>query len=89
MKHWKAVSIAILALAVLGTAFAMWQLRTLNKAHSTFENYYSFRGCTKLLERTDTYGTCVTNSGKTIKIVEYQGRWFLDGDLPCKTGICW
>ena len=62
----------------------------LRKAHSTFENYYVFRGCVQLLEKTDTYGTCKTNSGQVIKIVKYNnGRWYLDGDLPtCWHGIC-
>jgi hypothetical protein len=55
----------------------------LKKAHSTFENYYAFRGCTELIEQTNTYGVCQTKSGQTIKIVKFDNRWFLDGDLPC------
>lgn len=54
----------------------------LKNAHSTFENYYAFRGCVKLLEKTDNYGVCQTSSGDTIKIVKYQEKWYLDGDLP-------
>ena len=27
--------------------------------------------------------TCITNTGQTIKIVLYKGKWYLDGDLPC------
>jgi hypothetical protein len=57
-------------------------MHVLEVAHGTFEDYYIFRGCTHLLEKTDTYGTCVTEKGETIKMVEYQGKWYLDGDLP-------
>lgn len=89
MERWKAIIACIVVLAIAGSVFTVWQLRLLNTAHSTFKNYYAFRGCTKLLDRTDTYGTCVTKSGQTIKIVKYEDRWFLDGDLPCRTGICW
>jgi len=59
------------------------QLLKLQKAHSTFDNYYNFRGCTKLISRTNDYGICQTSSGQTIKIVKFDNRWFLDGDLPC------
>lgn len=54
----------------------------LHVAHSTFENYYKFRGCAELVEKTDTYGTCRLSSGEVIKIVKFQGQWYLDGDLP-------
>ena len=74
---------------ILGAVFCVGEVLYLRKAHSTFENYYAFRGCVKLLKRTDTYGICKTNSGDTIKIVKYQGKWFLDGDLPnCGLPIC-
>lgn len=78
---------ALIAIVFFGAA-AFYQIRMLNKAHSSFEDYYAFRGCTTLLERADTYGICKTGSGSTIKIVKYEGKWYLDGDLPCKTGIC-
>ena len=61
---------------------SVWYVLYLQKAHSSFENYYAFRGCVRLIERTDAYGICSLADGKTIKIVLYQGRWFLDGDLP-------
>jgi hypothetical protein len=66
-----------------GVIFGVYQVQMLAKAHNTFENYYAFRGCTKLLEQTDEYGLCQTASGQTIKIVKFDNRWFLDGDLPC------
>jgi hypothetical protein len=67
---------------ILVIFFAVNQLFILQKAHSTFENYYAFRGCIQLVEKTDTYGTCKTSSGQTIKIVEIQDKWYLDGDGP-------
>lgn len=89
MKRGRLIVALIVICVVAVGAIGIWQYRSLRVAHSSFDDYYAFRGCTKLLTRTDTDGTCVTRSGKTIKIVEYQGRWFLDGDLPCKTGLCW
>ena len=79
-------SLAILLILALGIGY--WYY--LRKAHSTFENYYAFRGCVQLLERTDAYGICKTDSGRTIKIVAFQGKWYLDGDLPwaCVAGMC-
>jgi hypothetical protein len=62
--------------------FVTIQLMILRKAHSTFENYYTFRGCVQLLEKTDTYGICKTSDGKTIKIVEIGNKWYLEGDGP-------
>ncbi len=75
------ISVVILALIIVSVD----QMIVLRKAHSTFDNYYAFRGCIQLLARTDSYGICKTDSGQTIKIVQFNGRWYLDGDLP----ICW
>ena len=62
----------------------------LRKAHSTFENYYAFRGCISLVKRTNDYGICKLSSGQEIKIVRFQNRWYLNGDLPwaCLGRIC-
>lgn len=78
------ISLAVLA-AIFFAALAMSQILVLKRAHSTFENYYAFRGCAELLSRTDQYGTCRLSSGQTVKIVKVNGRWYLDGDLP----VCW
>ena len=66
------------------------QILVLRKAHSTFENYYTFRGCTQLVTKTDIEGKCVTKGGQTIKIVKYRNKWYLDGDLPwaCIGKLC-
>ena len=82
MKN-KPVIIAILVAGIVVLALAVEQYFYLRKAHSTFEDYYAFRGCQKLVEKTDSYGTCKINSGQTIKIVKFKGKWYLDGDLPC------
>lgn len=79
LRLWAwAAAAAILFLAVFMTD----QFFLLQKAHSTFENYYAFRGCTQLLDRTPDYGTCRTNGGQVIKIVKIGNRWFLEGDGP-------
>jgi len=77
---------AAIAIIISTAIFGAYQVVMLQKAHSTFEDYYTFRGCTALLEKTDNYGICKTGSGQTIKIVKYQEKWYLDGDLPCFAG---
>ncbi len=86
----KAGIIIISAAVILALVFGINQWLYLRKAHSTFENYYAFRGCAQLLEKTSDYGTCKLPSGETIKIVKFQNKWYLDGDLPwgCLGGIC-
>ncbi|MGA3292216.1 MAG: hypothetical protein ABSC49_03685 [Candidatus Microgenomates bacterium] len=82
IKKYQILVAMVLTLGVIFFAICVYQLFYLKWAHSTFENYYSFRGCQQLLTRTDTEGTCMLKNGKVIKLVKYQGRWFLDGDLP-------
>lgn len=72
----------ITCLVLAGGAFAVYQWNYLRIAHSTFDNYYAFRGCTQLISRTDTSGVCKTESGQTITIVEFNNKWYLQGDLP-------
>jgi len=84
-KKHKVMITAIILLAAILFILMAWQYVYLKKAHSTFENYYTFRGCVQLLERTDDYGLCKISSGQTIKIVKFQNKWYLDGDLP----VCW
>ncbi len=81
--------ILAIVLADAGIYIAASYFAYLRKAHSTFENYYAFRGCAQLLEKNDAYGTCKISSGQVIKIVKYNSRWYLDGDLPtCWFGVC-
>jgi len=83
MSRKKKIIIAIIVLAVMAAAsFAIDQFFVLQKAHSTFDNYYAFRGCTELISTTTTSGVCRTSSGDTITIVEINGKWYLQGDGP-------
>lgn len=76
---------ALCIIVVILIGLGAYQIRALQRAHSTFTNYYSFRGCVQLVEKTPTYGICKTGSGQTIKIVLYHDKWYLNGDLP--TGL--
>lgn len=79
----KKLSILILIIvAILIFTVFIQQYFTLRKAHSSFENYYAFRGCVKLVKKTDTWGTCKLSSGQTIKIVKFNNKWYLNNDLP-------
>jgi hypothetical protein len=80
MTKTRAGIIAVIILAGIG--FFAYENDHLKVAHSTFDNYYAFRGCQTLIDRTDAYGDCKLKNGSTIKIVKYQDKWFLDGDLP-------
>jgi hypothetical protein len=82
MKTKNGLTISILVIVVLIVIVGTYQFFNLKKAHSSFENYYIFRGCVQLLEKTDTYGTCKSSSGQTIKIVEIRNKWYLAGDGP-------
>jgi hypothetical protein len=75
---WWVIGILVLVAA----AGVLDQFLILQKAHSTFHNYYTFRGCTQLISTTTTSGVCKTASGEAITIVEINGRWFLQGDGP-------
>ena len=75
---WAVVGLIVLALVFL----AIDQFFVLQKAHSTFDNYYAFRGCVQLLSKTNTSGVCKTASGDTITIVLINDKWYLQGDGP-------
>lgn len=75
--------ILVSLIIVLIIVFGIYQIRMLDRAHSTFENYYAFRGCIKLISKTNDSGLCQIASGQTVKIVKFQNKWYLDGDLPC------
>lgn len=81
-KRNKIIIIAISVLIFLFIAFSIYWVIYLNIAHSTFENYYKFRGCKDLIYKTDDYGNCRLADGEIIKLVKYNDKWFLDGDLP-------
>lgn len=76
------VLLFIVAGVVLVGSFVAYQYQTLNTAHSTFENYYAFRGCQSLIDRADTYAHCRLVDGRVIKLVRIGGKWYLEGDGP-------
>lgn len=78
----KLIAVVLMFIAFL-VIIGIYQLIRLSKVHSTFENYYAFRGCASLIQRSDDFGICKLNSGQIIKIVKFNGEWYLDGDLPC------
>ncbi|MDB5188808.1 MAG: hypothetical protein JWM92_406 [Candidatus Nomurabacteria bacterium] len=75
------VKLAVVMIAVI-LIIVISQIVYLKKAHRTFENYYHFRGCVALIEKTDTYGICQLPSSQIIKIVEINNKWYLEGDGP-------
>lgn len=89
MRVKKVLIVTAFVLAALAVIGAVNQFFVLRKAHSSFDNYYAFRGCVELLSKTSSHGICKTSSGEVIKIVEYRGRWYLNNDLPpCFFGSC-
>lgn len=74
--------IVLACFVLIGGVFAVSEWNYLRIAHSTFDNYYAFRGCTQLVSRADTSGACKLANGQTITIVEFNNKWYLQGDLP-------
>ena len=75
----------VFAAGIAGLAIVVTQAAAVERAHSSFENYYVFRGCQQLISRTDSSARCRLASGKIITLVDYQRKWYLQGDLP----VCW
>ena len=67
---------------VVVVSLAIFYVHELNRAHSTFENYAAFRGCTATSNKTDTSADCLLASGKSIKLVLINDKWYLEGDGP-------
>ena len=78
----KGMIVFIIILFLLIFLPTVYWAHKLKVAHSSFENYYNFRGCVQLIEKTDTYGICKLSSGETIKLVKINNNWYLDGDGP-------
>ena len=72
----------VLFLTLFG-CFVVYQMITIYKAHETFDGYCHWRGLVTVSKFRD-YGFCKNpKSGAQQKMVLFNGRWFLDGDLPC------
>jgi hypothetical protein len=81
-KQTKILILVIASVFVLLIILALYWFSKLQIAHSTFEDYYKFRGCTQLINRTESSGFCGVSSGGVIEIVKYNSKWYLNGDLP-------
>lgn len=81
-RNKKIILAVVGVIIIVFVVLAIDQFVVLQKAHSTFDNYYAFRRCVQLLSRTDTSGVCKTVSGEAITIVEINGKWYLQGDGP-------
>lgn len=90
MKYLNKLTISIIILiGIIIFAFGINRVLEVKKARATFEDYYAFRGCTELLQKGQDSALCKTSASQTIKIVKFQGKWYLDGDLPvCTFNIC-
>lgn len=84
IKNHRWAQIAVVFVIILA-AVAIWQAVTLQKAHSSFANYAAFRGCATITSQSTASGTCTLPNGQTITMVKFNGRWYLNGDLP----YCW
>jgi hypothetical protein len=85
-NRWAQVALAAIVILV---ALGLWQVATLRTAHSSFANYASFRGCSQITSETSTSGTCTLPNGQSITMVQYEGKWYLEGDLPrCVGTFC-
>jgi hypothetical protein len=82
MLRTKTFWAVILLVVIAFGAFISYQVYETNLAHTTFDRYYTFRGCVQLIDRADTYGDCKLADGETIKLVLINGKWYLDGDGP-------
>lgn len=79
-KH--AVMAAIMVFIAVIINIGITQLFIVQSAHDSFDNYYKFRGCSELISKSTDSATCRLSSGTTIKLVKFQDKWYLDGDLP-------
>ena len=79
MKKYRYLIFILIVVIGIG----VYKILYLRWIHSSFENYYAFRRCQTLIDKNNDSGTCKLSSGEKIKIVKFQEKWYLDGDLPC------
>jgi len=79
-KHIVSATIIVVIAVVINVGIA--QIFIVQSAHSSFDNYYKFRGCSQLVSKSTDSAICKLPSGATIKLVKFQDKWYLDGDLP-------
>lgn len=82
-KRQKVGLVVVIAVFVLSSLFVAYELITTQTAHNTFDGYCKWRGLT-VESKADNYGYCKDpKTNESFKIVLYEGKWYLDGDLPC------
>lgn len=70
----------LLFLLIVG--FMIYQVITTYQAHATFEGYCQWRGL-EVVNQSSDFGYCNDAiSGQVYKMVLFDGRWYLNGDLP-------
>jgi len=79
-KHIASAIIMVVVAVIINVGIA--QIFIVQSAHSSFDNYYKFRGCSQLVSKSTDSAICKLPSGATIKLVKSQDKWYLDGDLP-------
>ena len=78
----KILNYILLSIISLVVIFGLTKLYILHRAHSSFENYAKFRGCTQMIGETLNFGVCKLSSGQVIKLVRINNKWYLEGDGP-------
>lgn len=81
-KPNKPVIILTVIFLVILISFFLYQFITIRNAHLTFEGYCKWRGL-EVVNQSADYGWCKSQAtGQEFKMVLYNNRWYLDGDLP-------
>ncbi len=82
-KNNRLLLIVAVAIFLGGVICLTNSMYTTYHAHDMFDGYCEWRGLT-VASKSDNYGYCENKqTGQKYKIVLFEGRWFLDGDLPC------
>jgi hypothetical protein len=82
MKNKKLIFASCILISIIFAGFIFYQVITTYKAHETFEGYCKWRGLVPINKSAD-YGWCKNEiSGETYKMVLFNNRWYLEGDLP-------
>ena len=78
----KLLFFSLVAVVAIFLIWFIYQAITTTKAHQTFESYCKWRGL-EIENKSDSYGYCKDQkTGKEYKMVLFNGKWYLDGDLP-------
>ena len=82
-KKKKIIISIVVTLFILFGIFVIYEIITTYNAHKTFEGYCKWRGLA-VESKSANFGFCKNfNIDKEYKIVLFENKWYLDGDLPC------